>query len=401
MKIAFVENMPVAGGIIRYGVNLANAIAKIPGNSVVFYTHEQNYLSNKALYEDKHNSFSTVILYGTKRKIIFSNRIDQLLFKIFGISRESLVKKEILEKTKDDEVVYFTCAHHSFFIPVKGKSIATMHDLNWNYIFGVPLFSKQDGIEIRRNFQKWLENSTIVCSTNFIKEEVIRFFNYQKQIHVIHLSSLSQIKSSSNNDKSVKDLGIEKPYILYPGHLMPHKNHLFLFRAFYELMQNKDYEGKFTLVLTGGGTNYFEYAKAGKFGAEIANQEDYNIRGLGYVKNDEMDSLISNAHLVISPSLYEAGSGPAIDAWGAGIPVIISNIKPHVEQINFYDIDCTTFDPLDLNDCVNALTNTLDNIDEMRITSKKSIEKIKFNNWETVAKQYYEVFSQPVFEQDQ
>jgi glycosyltransferase involved in cell wall biosynthesis len=393
MKIAFVENMPVAGGIIRYGVNLANAIAKIPGNSVVFYTHEQNYLSNKDLYEDKHNSFSTVILRGTKSKIIINNRIDQLLFKIFGISRESLIKKEILEKTKNDEVVYFTCAGHSYFIPVKGRSVATMHDLNWNYLFGVPLFSKEDGKVIRQNFQNWLDNTVIVCSTNFIKEEIIRFFYYKKQIHVIELSALSQIKKVELDNSAINDFGFKKPYILYPGHLMPHKNHLILFRAFYELLQIEKYKESFILVLTGGGTNYFEFANATKFGAEIASKENFNIRGLGYVENDEMDCLIRNAHFVISTSLYEAGSGPALDAWSAGVPVIISNIKPHLEQIEFNKFDCTTFDPLDLNDCIDAMKKCLDFNNNMRVEARSSSIKLQLNNWEIVGKKYFEVFT--------
>jgi glycosyltransferase involved in cell wall biosynthesis len=396
MKIAFVENMPVAGGIIRYGLNLANAIAKIPGNTVVFYTHEQNYLSNKELYDDMKISFSTLVLRGTKSKIFINNRIDQLLFKIFGIKRESLIKNEIYEKTQRDEIVYFTCAHHSFFIPVKGKSVATMHDLNWNYLFGVPLFSKKDGVVIRQNFQKWLDNTEIVCSTNFIKEEIIKFFNYKKHIHVVQLSALSQSDKYEIDNTLLKKFDFKKSYILYPGHIMPHKNHLILFRAFYELMQLEKYKDKFILVLTGGGTNYFEFANATKYGAEIAMREDFNIRGLGYVKNDEMDCLIKNANFVISTSLYEAGSGPALDAWGAAVPVIMSNIKPHLEQIEFNNIDCRTFDPLDLNDCIQAIRNMIDLNNEMRVVAKNNALKLQLNNWEIVGRKYFEIFNKTV-----
>lgn len=51
MKIAFIDHIPVGGGIIRYGLKLANLLAENHNAEVTYFTTEANYLTNLDLFQ--------------------------------------------------------------------------------------------------------------------------------------------------------------------------------------------------------------------------------------------------------------------------------------------------------------------------------------------------------------
>jgi glycosyltransferase involved in cell wall biosynthesis len=395
MKIAIVDHISVSGGIIRYSTNLARAIKEAdPSTEITFFTTEHNFNTNKTLFTGNAEFFETKILFNSKKTLSGSFLVDTGLYKIFRTSRIGLLKKEIYKKTLGFDIVYFTYAHASEYIPVKPKSMATYHDMNWKYLFGTPLYPASEVAMVNKEINKWFKTTGIIVSTPYVGTEIRKFFkDVKNDINVVFLPNLAKKISieSSKRDQVFQKLGIKKKYILCPAHLMPHKNHLNLFSAFHRFRRTPEGQD-YILILTGHATDHFKYAKAIHRGAEMSDKEDFDIMGLGYVSNEDVDVLIKNASLIISGSLQEAGSGPALDAWINEVPVILSSIEPHLDQLSYFNIKCHTFDPMDIADISAKMLYAVTHHDELAADSRKASQTFEEYTWTKAGLKYLEIF---------
>lgn len=395
-KIAFVEPNPVAGGILRFATNLAAVISRMePGVKITYFTAEVNYTYNKELFDGYRDLFATRVLKSTLKTYTGARLMDTVLLRLLNITRADLINMEIRKVTRDYDMVFFTNAHTMEFVRVVPPSFATFHDMLWKYQFGMPLFESDYVSRLDKHIREWLEKTRVIVPTPFVKSEILRFFPATSQeIEVVYHSNFAQkpVGSRENDPAILRSLGIDRKYILYPSHLMPHKNHQSLFSAFAKLMAMEEFAGKYVLVLTGIGTDHFKYGKSVPLGMRVAGKDDFDILGLGYISNSTVDVVIRNASLVISTSLYEAGSGPALDAWISEVPVIVSDIEPHHDQLRFFDIDCIVFDPLDPEDIKDKMAYGLTHLDELRGFSKSASSKLNDYNWEVVGRSYLEIF---------
>ncbi|NTU69692.1 glycosyltransferase family 4 protein, partial [bacterium] len=117
---------------------------------------------------------------------------------------------------------------------------------------------------------------------------------------------------------------------------------------------------------------------------------------LGYVPDKDVDCIIGNACLVVSASLYEAGSGPGVDAWSLSTPVAFSNIEPFLEQLSFLGTKAWTFDPKDPKDIAKTINEALSNPEKAKQMAKESKEAIDKYTWDNVAEGYHKVFEEVV-----
>jgi glycosyltransferase involved in cell wall biosynthesis len=394
--IAFVEPNPVAGGILRFATNLAAVISRMePAIKITYFTAEVNYNQNKELFEGYRGLFKTRVLKSTLKTYTGAQLLDTAMLRLLNTTRAKLINMEIMKVTRDCDIVFFTNAHTLEFMKVIPPSFATFHDMLWKYQFGIPLFQSDYVSSLDGHIRKWLDKTRIIVPTPFVRSEILRFFPDSSQdIEVVYHSNFAQKPTvSREKDASIlESLGIDRNYILYPSHLMPHKNHQSLFCAFAKLMAMEEFAGKYKLVLTGVGTDHFKYGKSFSMGMRIATKEDFDILGLGYIPNSAVDVVIRNASLVISTSLYEAGSGPALDAWISKVPVIVSDIEPHHDQLRFFGIDCVVFDPTDPEDIKDKIGYALTHLDELKGYSQSAYEKLDEYNWEVVGRSYLEIF---------
>jgi glycosyltransferase involved in cell wall biosynthesis len=400
MRIAFVDHISVSGGIIRYGIQLAKALARTNNEvSVTYFTHQKNYLNNRALFDEGASYFRTEVLNYTKSGILANKYLDIAVNKVFRSSWAKKLREEIVRKTKPFDAVYFTCAHASECIEVIPPSFGTFHDLNWKYLFGDPLFSKEAVKATDQQLKKWFKRTNIIVSTPFIRDEIVKFYpEVEGKIHVIFVPGLAEKIKGEVKSGLLADLHLDKPYILYPAHLMPHKNHNNLFHAFWKLLNDPGRSDKYLLVLTGWNSDHFEYGLVNGTGLQIAGPGHFNVRGLGYLSNETMDNVIKGASLVISASLYEAGSGPALDAWVNEVPVIISNIRPHLDQLDFFRIDCETFDPMDTDDMYRKMDYALNNLQKIKQQSIAAAARLDTYTWKDAAQAYLDIFKRKVYE---
>ncbi len=110
-------------------------------------------------------------------------------------------------------------------------------------------------------------------------------------------------------------------YVLYLGRFSPEKNCDLLIRAFERL------GGGMKLVLAGGSSHSQAYAQA------LKSHESPRIRLLDWIAGDQLDELLTNAALFVLPSDLEGLSLALLDAMGAGICVLTSDIPENRELI--------------------------------------------------------------------
>jgi glycosyltransferase involved in cell wall biosynthesis len=109
----------------------------------------------------------------------------------------------------------------------------------------------------------------------------------------------------------------ERPYVLYVGSLMPHKNVDTLVRAF--ALDGIDHD----LVLVGPVTDA-ERRHLDDLVAELGCAR--RVRHVGWVDDDELGRRYAGASAVAIPSVHEGFGLPVLEAMQLGVPVVASDI---------------------------------------------------------------------------
>lgn len=137
--------------------------------------------------------------------------------------------------------------------------------------------------------------------------------------------------------------GLPNKYYFIANQFWAHKNHKLLFEALAEI--NKSGENDIRLVCSGKKLDsrnkaYFDDLMS------IINKHNLveNVVFLGFIDRLEQLKIMSEAHAIIQPSLFEGWSTVVEDAKAMSQRVLISDIPLHREQIGQ---NCTFFDPYD------------------------------------------------------
>jgi glycosyltransferase involved in cell wall biosynthesis len=161
-----------------------------------------------------------------------------------------------------------------------------------------------------------LPNSTMVVSLVLAKHYLTR---YGAETTYVPNGTCARDRQAG---PKLRDWGIEPgKYILFLGRFSPEKNCHMLVNA---------YEGIATaakLVLAGGSSYSDEYAN------ELRSHGSERIRILDWVAGDELDELLTNAMIFVLPSDLEGLSLALLDAMGAGLCVLTSDIPENCEVI--------------------------------------------------------------------
>lgn len=170
-------------------------------------------------------------------------------------------------------------------------------------------------------------------------------------------------------------LGIEKPYLLFVGVWMTHKNLPRLLSAF-KLVKASGFAGK--LVITGKGETHHVDVPALIEGEEMSEA----VVLPGKVADEDLPILYQNAESLILPSLYEGFGLPALEAMACGTPVVASEVSSIPEILG----DAVVyFDPYSVNDMAEKITALLNNKQKQaELISRGNKQAQKFS-WENCA----------------
>ena len=266
--------------------------------------------------------------------------------------------------------------------------VSLVADFNYKYYFSSNISTPWMTDFLNRHIPDFLKNSTPIVTSQFIAEELSKFYpEYAYKTQIIPLAPLSRSVDENLVKKTLNKFGIRKKFLLYPTNTANHKNIGSLLASLVHICKAGH---DVCLVLAGLGTQNIN-GKACQEGIEL-NASEQNVFGLGYVTHEEIDALIQSAAVVVNCSLYEGNNGPALDAWTQGVPVAMSRIPVFVELLNTFNVHAALFDPrspVDIAEKINQLLTDRETTRKNAMDSKISIAEF---TWERFARTYVEIF---------
>ena len=182
----------------------------------------------------------------------------------------------------------------------------------------------------------------------------------------------------------------EPPYILSVCTLEPRKNLTQVIKAFSNLIRQENI-ADLNLVLVGGSGWLFE-----DIFNEIQSAGDIKKRIVvtGYVEDEDLSFIYSNALMFVYPSFYEGFGLPPLEAMKCGTPVITSNTSSLPEVVGDAGIMVS---PADLDSLCDAMFTMYTNSNLRKLMIERSIERAKRFSWERCADETIQAYKASIY----
>ena len=181
-------------------------------------------------------------------------------------------------------------------------------------------------------------------------------------------------------------------YILFLGRFSPEKNCHLLIRAYERI------ETSAKLVLAGGSSYSSEYVD------DLRRHASDRIRVLDWISGDALEELLTNAMIFVLPSDLEGLSLALLDAMGAGLCVLVSDVPENGELVDGAGFTFRRHDDRDLERMLRSLIKGKEVREE---AGRRAREKVRVSYlWpgivDSIEQEYYRVLgwkpaSQPGF----
>jgi glycosyltransferase involved in cell wall biosynthesis len=218
----------------------------------------------------------------------------------------------------------------------------------------------------------------IIVPTEFVAKDLVEHYPFTKNKITVTLESTEPPLPVTG----MALVGVSKPFIFHVGSPFPHKNIERLIEAFEQLSEKYP---ELQLVLPGKKEHYFEQLQK-QVDASPAKER---IVIPGFVSDGELKWLYENAEAYVLPSLSEGFGLPGLEAMTHGCALVSSNATCLPEV---YGDAAHYFDPKDVNDMTQKISEVLDNKQLRKDLIKKGKAQVKKFSWQRMAEQTLEVY---------
>ncbi len=199
-------------------------------------------------------------------------------------------------------------------------SVVTIHDVGYRYFPAAHPRLQRLYLEISTRWSAWAATRLIAVS-QATANDLVRFYQTPPpKIQVIYEAAGATLPlPPSENGASSQPIHLPRPYALYVGTLQPRKNLARLVQAYQQLHQQQPIG--WDLVLVGGQGWLDPPLSALVTDPAVAAQTHL----LGYVPDEDLAKLYSQALFFCFPSLFEGFGLPVLEAQRYGVPVMAAN----------------------------------------------------------------------------
>ena len=270
---------------------------------------------------------SLLNLIFAKLNYIVKNAPKKIQYGVLSLSRyyENIFYRKSLKNSKqlDDFSVYF-----SPFTPPSDEIMQAKHLKRFMMLHDVIPLLEGGGVPANRRlwcyklYNSINVNDFYVTNSENTRKDILKYFPFIKGENI--KTTLLGVNENFRPCKSENNL----KYVFSLCTLGKRKNLIFAIKNFFEFI-NRFKINDLYLVLGGGVWKKFEkelYRTIGEF-------DKSKIIMKGYVKDEELPVLYSNALMFIYPSLYEGFGLPVLEAMKCGCPVITSDVSSLPEVI--------------------------------------------------------------------
>ncbi len=403
---AFVK---VKTGTENYSFQLLKALAKIDRkNRYIVYLRPTSVIPAKAgIHLIKSRSeLDPDIRRDDKKKVGYDEEKWPKNFKFVEISWPRLwTQGGLARQTFRDKLdVLFIPAHTAPLIHKPGlKTVVTVHDLGSEYLPKMHQLKQQLYLKYITKYQ--LRSATkLIAVSKATKEDLLKKAGVdEKKIEVVYEGFDQKLFKPARNastsvaggptipDALVTSL---KQYYLFVGTIQPRKNLERLIKAFaiYSSNEVRSYHKNINILKVSSrmhsNNNLVIVGQKGWLSEDIYKLPkklgiEERVKFLGYVPDEKMPALYSNALALVFPSLFEGFGLPILEAQACGCPVITSNTSSMPEIAGKGAI---LVDPYSVDDIVSGMSRIMNH--ELRIKLiKAGFENVKRFSWEKCARE--------------
>ena len=228
-------------------------------------------------------------------------------------------------------------------------------------------------------------NSSHVVANSLSLQETCKQFSPKHSIEIISNGVDTELFYPNKN----KNATSSEVQLLFISRLMPQKGIDTLINACNVLNQRGITNYKLTIV----GEGHLK-------GLMFSLIEKYRIREkinyLGWKDLDELPDIYRKADIFILPSVMEGMPSVVLQAMASGLPIIASRVKGF-EEVLEENVNGLFAEYNNPGQFANAIEKLIESESLRKSMSQKSIEKSKQFSWESIAKQYLELYKQTVY----
>ena len=287
---------------------------------------------------------------------------------------------------KNDKIDVFHATGNTapIFMPRKTKLITTIHDVMY-CIENEKLIPKPKTIyqKIGRIYRRCIvpivakKSCRIITISKFSKADLIKYIpNIINKINVVYEAGTKSIVGKSLSSTREK-------YILVLGAIDPRKNTRRIIEAYALIKKQKKYS-YMKLFICGIDKNLGENILK-----KISSDVKKDISFLGFVSDEKLSDLYTNAEMFVYMSLYEGFGFPVLDAMKCKTPVIASNITSIPEIVGDAGV---LVDPYNVDDISNAMIQIMESNNlRKKLIKLGELRKEEFS-WEKNARETIQIY---------
>jgi len=241
----------------------------------------------------------------------------------------------------------------------------------------------------------WLtyESWRVICCSNYMREEVIRFFNTPSDKIAVIPNGVDAARFESHEclrEFRSRYASDQEKIILYVGRLVPEKGANVLLGAMPRVLSSHP-EAKVVVV----GEGYYKEELMRIAGRLNISSKVYFT---GYVDDWTLGSLYKCASIAVFPSLYEPFGIVALEAMASGIPVVVSDTGG-LSEIVENNVSGLKVEPNNSEALSRAISYLLDNPDFAEHLKQEAFKKVtRTYNWRAIAERTAELYFQTLKE---
>ncbi|GJA91736.1 glycosyltransferase family 4 protein [Aeromonas caviae] len=211
--------------------------------------------------------------------------------------------------------------------PKKTKLVLTVHDLVYRYAGETMPFISRYSRKLFQPMAVRRADKIIAVSQSTAHEMSLNYSRSPDKVVHPQISASYFFRTTSDIEFINNKYGISN-YLLTIGTLEPRKNMVSLIKAYLEVVEQGCPLPQLAIV-GGKGWMQGELDKLVEVGVRMGV-----IKKLGYVPDEDLPGLYSNAKAFILASTYEGFGMPVLEAQASGCPVLISDIPSMKEAAN-------------------------------------------------------------------
>ena len=265
------------------------------------------------------------------------------------------------------------------------KKVITIHDTT-------PFIFNNSDVSLMSDILNSIDDSTtIITVSEHTKRDILHYAPHIKteNIYVCPLAASEEFfypcKDSEKFEKIKEKYQLPDKYFLSLSTLEPRKNIDHLIRCFLKTIRENKFDDLY-LVLAGKKGWLFD-----KIFEEHDNAGDLKDRIIftGFVPNEDLASIYSNAQAFYYMTLYEGFGLPPLEAMQCGTPVVVSDNSSLPEVVGDAGI---LIDAKDEEKLIQAMINLYNNGDLRKSLSEKSLIQAQKFSWDKVADSYLQIW---------